>query len=217
LREAFTLVSIDRRGHGSSGDSLAPYTITREFEDLATIIDTFDEPVSVFGHSYGALVALGATPLAHNLVKLVLYEPPCGVFNVSDALLERLDELARRGEQEKLMAEFLVDFVGVDAPLLQAERSKADWSVRVAAAATIPRELHSARTWKPNPADYSTVTTPAVLLLGTASSAWERKGTENARALIKNSRVVPLEGQGHIATATAPELLAAKILAAIRQ
>ena len=87
LAESFTLIAIDRRGRGTSGDAPGPYAIEREFEDLAAVVDLFGEPASVFGHSYGALIAFGAVPLARNLSKLVLYEPPLGVRNVSDVFL----------------------------------------------------------------------------------------------------------------------------------
>jgi pimeloyl-ACP methyl ester carboxylesterase len=37
----------------------AEYSIEREFEDVAAVVDSIDEPASLFGHSYGATVALG--------------------------------------------------------------------------------------------------------------------------------------------------------------
>ena len=79
LVEKYTLIAIDRRGCGTSGDAPGPYSIEREFEDVAAVVNSAGEGVSLFGHSYGGLVALGAAPLARNLAKLVLYEPPLRV------------------------------------------------------------------------------------------------------------------------------------------
>ena len=134
LVEKFTLIAIDRRGCGTSGDAPGPYSIEREFEDVAAVVNSVGERVSLFGHSYGALVALGAAPLARNLAKLVLYEPPLRVRNVSDLFLERLDDLARRGDLETLLTEFYnVDWMGLTPEQLNAGRMRPDWGSRVAA------------------------------------------------------------------------------------
>ena len=57
LRESWTTYSMDRRGFGASGDS-ADWSIERDFEDVAVVIDAVATrtrgPVSVWGHSYGA-------------------------------------------------------------------------------------------------------------------------------------------------------------------
>ena len=213
LAESFTVIAIDRRGRGTSGDALGPYAIEREFEDVAAVVDSFGEPASLFGHSYGALVAFGAVPLARNLARLVLYEPPLSVRNVSDLFLGRLDDLARRGDLEAVLTEFYVDFLGLQPEQLNAERTLPDWESRVAAAATIPRELRTAQEWKPKTKGYQEFTAPTLLLLGSESPEWAKQATDNASALIKSSHVVILQGQGHIATATAPELIAAELAA----
>jgi pimeloyl-ACP methyl ester carboxylesterase len=219
LAESFTVVAIDRRGRGTSGDALGPYAIEREFEDVAAVVDSFSEPASLFGHSYGALVAFGALPLARNLARLVLYEPPLSVRAFSDLFLDRLDDLARRGDLEAVLTEFYVE-VGLQPEQVNAERMLPDWGSRVAAAATIPRELRAAeQVWKPNPNAYREFTTPTLLLLGSESPEWAKQATETATTLIRDSRVVILQGQGHIATATAAggRLIAAEVAAFLGQ
>ena len=126
---------------------------------------------------------------------------------------ERLDELTRRGELEALLTEFYVDFLGLQPEQLNAERTLPDWGARVAGAATISRELRAPREWKPNTKSYQELTAPTLLLLGSESPEWAKLGTETATTHIKDSQVVILHGQGHIATATAPELVAAEIAA----
>src|SRR5918998_1211125 len=74
LEKRFTVYAIDRRGRGGSGDA-GSYTMEREFEDVATVVDSIGEPVNLLGHSYGALCALEAALLSRNIRKLVLYEP----------------------------------------------------------------------------------------------------------------------------------------------
>src|SRR5829696_4622459 len=74
LEKRFTVYAIDRRGRGGSGDSDG-YTMEREAEDVASVVDSIGEPVNLLGHSYGALLALEAALVAKNVRKLVLYEP----------------------------------------------------------------------------------------------------------------------------------------------
>jgi pimeloyl-ACP methyl ester carboxylesterase len=218
LVEKFTLIAIDRRGCGTSGDAPGPYSIEREFEDVAAVVNSIGERVSIFGHSYGALVALGGAPLARSLEKLVLYEPPLRVRNVSDVFLERFDDLARRGDHETLLIElYKVDWIGLTPEQLSGLRMGPDWEFRVAGAATIPRELRAAQEWKPNTKDHQEFMTPTLLLLGSESPEWAKQATENATALIRDSRTVILQGQGHIATATAPELLGSEVAAFLAQ
>ena len=66
LEEHFTVYAVDRRGRGGSGDS-DDYTVEREFEDVAAVVDSIGESVNLLGHSYGGLLALEATLLTGNV------------------------------------------------------------------------------------------------------------------------------------------------------
>jgi pimeloyl-ACP methyl ester carboxylesterase len=76
LAEQFTVVTVDRRGRGGSGDT-EPYAVAREAEDLMAVVDAFVEPVHLRGHSYGGIV-LEAAQQTRNLLSLALYEPAVG-------------------------------------------------------------------------------------------------------------------------------------------
>jgi pimeloyl-ACP methyl ester carboxylesterase len=217
LAEKFTLIAVDRRGCGTSSDAPGPYSIEREFEDVAAVVDSLGERVSLFGHSYGGLVAIGAAPLAPSLAKLVLYEAPLGGgFVVSRLFLERLDDLARRGDLETLLTEFYVGLLGLTPEQLNAERMAPDWVTRVAGAAAIPRELRTTQEWNLNTKDYQNFTPPTLLLVGSESPEWGKQATKNATELIRDARTVILQGQGHIATATAPDLVASELAAFLK-
>ena len=57
-----TTFAMDRRGFGASGDT-PDYTIDRDFEDVAAVVDAVAArtggPVALWGHSYGANCAMG--------------------------------------------------------------------------------------------------------------------------------------------------------------
>ena len=50
-----------------------------------------------------------------------------------------------------------------------------------------------------------------LLLLGSESPEWAKKGTELVQSLLPGSRVAVLEGEGHIAILTAPQLVADRV------
>jgi pimeloyl-ACP methyl ester carboxylesterase len=57
LEQRFTVLAIDRRGRGASGDA-SDYEIEREYEDLAEVVASVGEEAAVLGHSYGGICAL---------------------------------------------------------------------------------------------------------------------------------------------------------------
>ena len=77
LRERFTVVTMDRRGRGESGDA-GEHSMDREISDVLAVLDAIDGRLLV-GHSYGALCSIGAAEQTDRLERLVLYEPPIAV------------------------------------------------------------------------------------------------------------------------------------------
>src|SRR2546427_2002920 len=65
----FTVCAMDRRGHGES-EAGSNYSLRKEFEDVAAVVNSRPEPIFVLGHSYGAVCALEATFLTNKISKL---------------------------------------------------------------------------------------------------------------------------------------------------
>lgn len=210
LKDRFTLCAVDRRGRGESGDSSDGYSIEQEFADVAAVVDSLGEPADLFGHSYGATVALGAAAVAANLHRLILYEPAPGVPQVEPELLTRLDALLAADERDQLLSVFLTE-VGLDSDALAQLRASQIWAPRVAAAHTIARELRAEEAYRPNSKAFSSLAIPTLLLVGSESPEWAKTGTEVARSALPGSRVTELEGESHLAILTAPELVAAEV------
>src|SRR5262245_45404454 len=160
LTDRFTPCAVDRRGRGESGDSTVGYAIEQEFADVAAVVDSLAQPADLFGHSYGATVALGAAPLARNLRRLILYEPAPGVPQVDPDLPDRLDGLVAEGEREQLLTLFLTE-VGLDPDALEQLRASPLWRLRVAAAHTIPRELRAEESYRPDSSAFAPLSVPA--------------------------------------------------------
>jgi pimeloyl-ACP methyl ester carboxylesterase len=75
---------VNRRGRAPSGPLTHSYSMQTEVDDLGAVLDELGEPATLFGWSYGGLVALLAAnerPVRH----VVAYEPVAPPFG-SDAL-----------------------------------------------------------------------------------------------------------------------------------
>lgn len=217
LAERRTVISIDRRGRGASGDQ-PPYAIEREYEDLAAMVDWLAArtggPVDVAGHSFGGRVGLGAARRTSNIRRLVVYEgapAPAGQAFHDDALLARLDELAAKGEQDELLATFLTEVVGLPAPDLEAYRHAPTWPIRAAAAPTAIRELRAEAGRDAAAERLAEVRIPVLQLVGGASPEVFRAGTDELDRLLPDGRIVVLAGQRHAAHHTAPDAFIAAI------
>ena len=214
LEPRFTVVAVDRRGRGDSGDGRS-YRLESEFEDVAAVVgsvrDEAEGPVHLFGHSYGGLVAGGAAPLAEGLGKLVLYEPPMGGILGTPAQLAGWRELAEADERDRFVAEFL-RHVGGYTP----RRSTPCARHRPGRAAS-PSCRPFPGSWTPSRPTGSTVrrspgsARPRCCWWAAASPAWAVRSTEAYAEALTGASVARLEGQGHGALAAAPELVASEL------
>jgi pimeloyl-ACP methyl ester carboxylesterase len=214
LTSHVTVHAVDRRGRAPSGDG-AEYDITREFEDLAAVVDAVAQAsgtaVGVFGHSMGALHALGAAGLTANIGGLVLYEPPLNAFTtVTHGLPERLEALLDAGDNDEVLVTLYREVVGLTDAEIAYLRSQPSWGPRADAAYTIPRETRSVADL--DPAGLGAVRTPTLMLRGSDSPNWIVADTDAVAAVLPDVRVTVLEGQQHLAHYQAPAVLAEHIL-----
>lgn len=217
--EHFTVYALDRRGVGESGDA-EEYELVREAEDVAAVVDSIDEPVVLLGHSYGALVSLEAALRTDNLRTLILYEPyfPVGDQKLySEELLAEMRALEEAGENERLLVLLFEEIVELSPEQIDDLRSAPNWPVRVNMAHVVYRESDAENEYTFDAARFTDMTTPTVLLSGSESPQSVKDATGAVDDGLPNSRIVILEGQGHIATTTAPELFVDEVLASIRE
>jgi pimeloyl-ACP methyl ester carboxylesterase len=213
LERHFTVLAMDRRGRGNSGDG-PDYALEREFEDVAAVLDAVGPGANLLGHSYGALCAMEAAHAAPGLSRLVLYEPPfpVGIDTIyPPGTRERFESLLAAGEREALLETFFRDVVGMPPPHIDALRADPSWPARIAAAHTLVRELAD-DDYVFDPDRFSTLTAPTLLLKGEHSPPEIAAATDVVHAALPNARVTVLEGQGHVAMTTAPELFLREVI-----
>ena len=214
----WTVHAIDRRGRGASGDTL-PYTIEREFEDVAAVARSLmteaGTAVDVVGHSYGGRCALGAALRTDAIRRVVSYEgapSPPGRHYSDDALVERLASLDAAGRDDELLETFMRGIVGMDDAAITAYRADPVWPLRVAAAHTIVREIRS------EDADavagleaLGHVRQPVLQILGGESRQAFAESTHTLDERLADGRVVVIPGARHAAHHTHPTELVAAI------
>ncbi len=212
LAERFTVVSIDRRGRGDSGDAQR-YAVGREAEDIAAVVDAIGEPVHLLGHSYGGICALEAALLTPNLAALTLYEPAIiagGTIPVE--FVAQLEALIAAGERDAAVELMMGELVGLPADVLVELRAdRAAWQPMADSVHTLPRELRAVDSFVFTAPRYQEIDVPVVLLEGTESPPELRAGIGLAHAAIAGSRVVLMPGVDHEAVTTGPDVLVAAL------
>ena len=219
LAEHCTVHAIDTRGLGQSGDA-DEYAFEREFEDVAAVIDSIDEPATLLGHSSGALLSMEAALRTDNLRAIILYEPPLSVadheFDDAAALAE-MDELREQGQFEQVLLTFLREVAEIPSDEIDALRDAPNWHNRVDGAHTIPRYIRGVNGYEFDPARFADLTVPTLLLSGSETQQWVREATGVLHDTLPNSRLVTFEGHGHVAMLTATERFLDEVLAFIRE
>lgn len=215
------LHAIDRRGRGASGDRPRSYAIEREFEDLATVIESIaaatGDSVDVLGHSFGGRCALGAALRTGSIRRLVSYEgaPPRNAEAASAYepawLLSALQADLAKGDLEALLEQFMRAVVGMDDAGMARFRADPVWPLRVAAAPTIVRELVASNDPIAGLDVLARVTVPVLQVLGSASPPAFELNTVAFDAGLADGRVVIIEGAAHGAHHTHADAFAATV------
>ncbi|WP_222918597.1 alpha/beta fold hydrolase [Natrinema sp. SYSU A 869] len=205
--DQYTVHTIERRGRGESGDA-AEYKLEREAEDVAAVVEAIDEPVTLLGHSGGALYSLEAALRTDNLRTLILYEPPIQVGDNELDIAEELTEmraLMERDESEQALVQFMRDIAGLPPDEIDALRSAPVWQEMVAAAHTLPRELEGINEYEFEAARFENVIIPTLLLSGSKSPPLYKDATKAVNESLPDSRIAIFEGEQHMAIHTAPD------------
>jgi pimeloyl-ACP methyl ester carboxylesterase len=211
LENHFTVLAMDRRGRGGSGDA-EDYALEREAEDVVAVIESAGSDVNLLGHSHGGECAIEAARLTGNVRKLILYEPPMGFVAASPEAVEQLEALLEAGKREELLVLFLSEVVGMPPDQIEVMQSLPAWEARLAAAHTLPREERANREYVWDPARFHELRIPTMYLKGGDSPEPFSAVGEALASALPDCRVVVMPGQRHTAMDTGTELFTAEVL-----
>lgn len=208
LVQDFTTYAIDRRGFGASSDA-DRWAFDDDVGDLTMVVDevasTTGRGVLVWGHSFGANVAMGAAASSNAVAGLILYEPSLGL-PFADGSIEAVSDLLAAGDREGAVTHYLAEQLSEDD--LTELRSTPRWQELIATAHTIPREALVERDWRYD-GQFDSITAPTLMLTGSDTSPEVARATSAAAdALGRPPEIQVLDGHGHFAHRTDPALVA---------
>jgi pimeloyl-ACP methyl ester carboxylesterase len=203
LARSRTVIAVDRRGRGQSGDSAGAYHLEREFDDVAAVIDRIaaerGHPVDVFSHSFGAFVALGSALRTPAVRALVAYSPGFGAAYPPGSL-ERIENATASGDPDAVLQVMFQEIIGMTDEEIQSMRRSPVWNVRLALAGTIARECRADESFlRTNATALREVTCPVLVLSGTTNTAPKRELALRLSRLLPTSALYELPGVGHVA------------------
>jgi len=215
LVERFDVHVMDRRGRGLSADDADDYSIQREGEDVAAVVEAAGRDAYLVGHSYGAICCLEAVPLTDAVERMVLYEPPIptpGHAVFPPGSQERLRAAATTANREEILQVFFAEVIELPPSAIDAMRSTPMWDARLDAAPTLVREGDALEGYQLSD-QLASVTMPVRLLLGTESPHYYRPAVEAVAERLARSDTVPMTGQAHLAIDNDPDQFVAALLA----
>lgn len=218
LAPHFTVFNYDRRGRGDSGDT-QPYSVEREIEDLAALVEAAGGSAFVYGSSSGAALAMRAAASGVHARKLVLHEPPYALDDSASPLLPsyrgRITELLaddRRGDAVALFMK-VVGVPGFGVFMMRLMPNV--WPKLKAAAHTLPYDFAQLGDTPGKPLSRElldvmrAVKAPTTMVLGGKSPDWMRNAVETVASAIPGAKLATVPGQNHAiaAKAIAPVLI----------
>jgi alpha-beta hydrolase superfamily lysophospholipase len=209
LARRFTVLNYARRGRGASGDT-PPYALEREFEDLAALLETLDEPRCLYGTSSGGALALEAASAGlTGVAAIAVYEVP---YNMAPEWPEQwrayVDALqdAYAASAPGTALELYLRLTGASENEIAAARSSPLWDGAVALEHTLAYDAACLRSGQPDPARLAKVTQPTLVLTGAGAdtpgaAAWVKALDDAADAIVAalpHGRRGVLAGETHV-------------------
>ena len=209
------VATMDRRTNLE--DPFQPLDLETEFLDIATVAQELGDEVDLFGHSSGALCAMGAALRMSNLRRLILYEPPmvAGVEPGPEqiAAFQALNENLQAGNDEGLLDVFLRDFAGPGLTDLETWHDFRDQMLPFVR--SLPREMAAVgQCTQLAPEAIAPLNAPTLFLKGgiTRWDSFHVGYIEPVRSVVPRLTVRELPHQEHLANFTAPEMVADVVL-----
>ena len=205
LASRFAVHNYDRRGRGDSGDT-QPYSVEREVEDIAAVIDGAGGSAGLFGSSSGAALALEAAASGLPITKLALWEPPFipeGVPSPPADTASTYRGMVGAGRRGDAVEYFMSKVVGLPDEFVAQARQSPFWAQQEALAHTLAYDAEIMGDYSLPTQRAASVTIPTIVMAGDAGLPWM---SDTARALadaIPNGQFRTLEGQTHDVSADA--------------
>lgn len=202
LRDRYRVVSYDRRGRGASGDT-AEWTIDREVEDLAAVVESTGGPTTALGLCVGAGLVLRGLAAGVELDGAVLWEPPyrASVDPHGDDVVfaDLLDEHVAVGRRAQAVRAFLAHVLGVPMGQITALRLRgALWRSLLVDAHVLSRDVRVLNGLAIPDRAAASVGVPVLVVAGGDGVAWMRQAARAVVEAVPGAVYAEVPGQGHV-------------------
>ena len=202
LAEHFTVYSYDRRGRGQTPERTA-YSVHREVEDLAAVLEAAGGVAMVFGMSSGAALAVQAAAAGLGISKLALFEPPYVASAGPDATpssdaQQVLESFVANGQNAAAARYFLTHIFGMPPIVVRAmSLARGLWKRTTATAPSLPHEVAIMGDWQAPVEQLAGISVPTVVICGERSPHKLQAAYDAVRSANPNITGVRLPKQSH--------------------
>lgn len=209
--EEFRVIVPHRRGVGASEDT-DEYSLVKGVQDVRSVIDTVDGDPTLFGHSFGGLLAI-ETARSAPVRKLIAYEPAVlvGEYRDQAALAARMQARIDDGDRPEAMKYYIREVMhGGDTTDLDGWLDEwPPWPEIVALTENIVRINRAIEEYRLP--DSLEIDTPALLMTGTGGPPHLKDGVRAVHEALPNSRLVEFEDVGHGGPTESPDRITAEV------
>ncbi|GAA4427287.1 alpha/beta fold hydrolase [Actinokineospora soli] len=207
LAPDFTVYAYDRRGRGESGDT-EPYSVDKEIDDLAAVIEAAGGEAALLGLSSGGVLALDAAHRLDSVTRVAVYECPFIVDGTHQprpaTLIDDMDSLIAQDKRGEAVTSFM-RMVGTPGFAIAIMKLTPVWKKLKAVAPTIRydyRVLGDTGRGAPLPADrWADVKSPVLAMDGGKSPDYLRNAMRMLADVLPNAEHRSLPGQTHMVKA----------------
>jgi pimeloyl-ACP methyl ester carboxylesterase len=202
-----SVLILNRRGRAPSGSLGDNYSVETEVLDLLAWLDRLDEPVRLFGWSYGALIAIEAATRTAAVQHVIAYDPVLRPFGAS--AVPTLRAAITAGDLDRAVEVINLDVSRYSPEHVAALRATPAWASLRLWTAPLAEELAALNAFEPEPERWAALDVPVDLVVGECSRDGEPYGTAftAVQRMLPGAAVHVRPGQGHLAHADGPGTL----------
>jgi pimeloyl-ACP methyl ester carboxylesterase len=209
LAEHYTVMLVDRRGRGLSGDA-HDYDLSAEVADVEAVLTAAGSGATLLGHSYGGIVAAATAAAGADIRALVLYEAPLlsNGSGSASAVTSSIAAAVAANDNDRALSIMLADRVRMDEAALATLRRSPAWAEMVALVPTLVRELRVVDEVAEHLGRFTAIEQPTLLLVGEKASPHQVAGTRFLVERLPNTTLAEIPEQGHFAHVAVPGTVA---------
>jgi pimeloyl-ACP methyl ester carboxylesterase len=220
LARGFKLIRYHKRGLGASTRTPPPVSITTHAADAAALLTTLGiQRAHIVGHSSGGVIAMQLAIDSPACVdSLILLEPALLSTPSTPLFMQKASPAVgayQSGDRNGAISAFLSAVSGL-------EWDRCRWLIEQNVPGAVSQAIRDADTffegelpalqaWEFDETKARAITSQSLLLTGTKTEALFKEGIEQLHAWLPHSRVVSIDGVGHLLHMQRPELFAKPI------